>query len=71
VVGIYGPTDPVVNSPWGVPHRAVFPARAAYSGVKRNDRRVGRFEEVSPGQVAEAVRELTSRVDPSRIRRSG
>ena len=60
VVGIYGPTDPAVNSPWGVPHRIVFPARAAYTGVKKKDRRVGRFEEISPEQVAEAVRELIS-----------
>jgi ADP-heptose:LPS heptosyltransferase len=58
VVGIYGPTDPVVNSPWGVPHRVVFPTDAASSGVKKNDRRVGRFEEIPPEAVAEAVREL-------------
>jgi ADP-heptose:LPS heptosyltransferase len=58
VVGIYGPTDPEVNAPWGVPHRTVFPARATYSGIKKKDRRVGRFEEISPGQVAEAVGEL-------------
>jgi len=65
VVGIYGPTDPAVNSPWGVPHRAVFPVHAAYSGVKKKDRRVGRFEQISPGQVAEAVGELISEVHPS------
>jgi heptosyltransferase-1 len=58
VVGIYAPTDPVVNAPWGVPHRTVFPAHAAYSGVKRKDRRLGRFDAIPPGDVASAVGDL-------------
>jgi heptosyltransferase-1 len=58
VVGIYGPTDPAVNAPWGVPHRTVFPAQAAYSGVKKNDRRIGRFDAIRPGEVASAVGDL-------------
>lgn len=58
VVGIYGPTDPVVNGPWGVPHRTVLPARAAYSGVKRKDRRLGRFDAIPSEAVASAVGEL-------------
>lgn len=65
VVGLYGPTDPAVNSPWGVPHRAVSPAHTAYSGVKKNDRRVGRFEQISSGQVAGAIGELLSEVYPA------
>jgi ADP-heptose:LPS heptosyltransferase len=65
VVGLYGPTDPAVNSPWGVPHRAVFPAHAAYSGIKKRDRRVGRFEQISPEHVAGAIGELLSEVHPA------
>ncbi len=41
VLAIYGPTDPEVNRPWGVPHRVVHPSGNAYSGVKRRDRRLG------------------------------
>jgi ADP-heptose:LPS heptosyltransferase len=58
VVGLYGPTDPVVNSPWGVPHRTVFPPGTAYTGVKRRDRRIGRFESIPPAAVRTAVEEL-------------
>jgi ADP-heptose:LPS heptosyltransferase len=57
VVAIYGPTDPVVNGPWGVPHRAVCPP-ASYSGFKRRDRRTGRFEDVPQRAVEEAVGDL-------------
>jgi ADP-heptose:LPS heptosyltransferase len=58
VVGVYGPTDPVVNAPWGVPHRTVCPAGVTYSGIKRRDRRLGRFDAIPPGVVASAVGEL-------------
>jgi ADP-heptose:LPS heptosyltransferase len=55
VVGIYGPTDPVVNAPWGVEHRAVFPPECSYTGIKKRDRVAGRFEEILPEAVTEAV----------------
>jgi len=55
VVAIYGPTDPVVNAPWGVPHAAVFPPERAYVGIPRVDRVAGGFEGIDERQVAEAV----------------
>lgn len=55
VVAIYGPTDPAVNAPWGVPHRAVFPAERKYTGIKRIDREAGGFDGLAPPDVAEAV----------------
>ena len=41
VVGVYGPTDPQVNQPWGVPFRTVFPATRRYTGIKQQDRPLG------------------------------
>ena len=61
VVGIYGPTDPVVNAPWGVEHRTVFPPGADYSGVKRRDRARGRFEDIPAEAVRDAVVDLLGR----------
>jgi heptosyltransferase-1 len=61
VVAIYGPTDPQVNAPWGVPHAAVFPPGRAYTGVKRADREAGGFEGVTPEAVADAVRDVLDR----------
>jgi heptosyltransferase I len=57
VVGIYGPTDPLINRPWGVPYRAVAPEEREYTGIKRIDRRGG-FAGLDPDQVAQAVIEL-------------
>lgn len=54
VVGLYGPTDPVVNGPWGVPHRVVHPAGRRYTGIKRRDR-VGGFGGLSAATIAAAV----------------
>jgi ADP-heptose:LPS heptosyltransferase len=66
VVGIYGPTDPVVNQPWGVPFRTVFPPQRSYTGIKRRDRSAGGFAGLEPGQVGAAVAELVElpREDP-------
>jgi ADP-heptose:LPS heptosyltransferase len=55
VVGIYGPTDPVVNQPWGVRFRTVFPTDRRYTGIKRIDREAGGFEGIEIGQVEQAV----------------
>lgn len=60
VVALYGPTDPLVNSPWGVPARLVVPADRTYTGIRRRDRRSGGFEGIAPAQVASAVVELLS-----------
>jgi ADP-heptose:LPS heptosyltransferase len=54
VVAIYGPTDPQVNRPWGVAHRAVFPSDRQYTGIKRIDRTHG-FEGLTSEQVVGAV----------------
>lgn len=69
VIAIYGPTDPIVNGPWGVPHRSVFPAAAPYSGIKRRDRRAGRFEDVAPRAVEDAVNDLIAAAADARARR--
>jgi ADP-heptose:LPS heptosyltransferase len=58
VIGIYGPTDPQVNQPWGVRYRAVFPAGRRYTGIKRIDREAGGFKGVEAGQVELAVAEI-------------
>ncbi len=63
VVGIYGPTDPEVNQPWGVPFRAVFPRGREYTGIKSRDRVKG-FEGLEIEQVAEAVNGLLETTMP-------
>lgn len=67
VVGIYGPTDPVVNQPWGVPFRTVCPPGRTYTGIKRLDRNAGGFAGLEPGHVGAAVAELVelTRDDPT------
>lgn len=55
VLGIYGPTDPRVNQPWGVPFRAVHPPNRAYTGIKKIDRAAGGFDGLTPARVVEAV----------------
>ncbi len=63
VVGIYGPTDPQVNQPWGVPFRTVFPRGREYTGIKNRDRRRG-FEGLETEQVVEAVSGLLGATEP-------
>ncbi|HXV75508.1 MAG TPA: glycosyltransferase family 9 protein [Candidatus Polarisedimenticolaceae bacterium] len=58
VVGIYGPTDPRVNRPWGVTHRVVAPADRRYTGIKRIDRAAGGFAGITAAQIESAVDEL-------------
>lgn len=57
VVAIYGPTDPVVNAPWSVPHRVVAPPGRDYTGIKKVDRRGG-FEGIETDAVRRAVVEV-------------
>jgi len=58
VVALYGPTDPEVNRPWGVPFRALFPAGRSYTGIKRIDRDSGGFDGLELSTIAAAVDEL-------------
>ncbi len=58
VLAMYGSTDPLVNSPWGVASRSVFPPGRRYTGVKRLDRESGGFGGLTPEQVETAVDEL-------------
>jgi ADP-heptose:LPS heptosyltransferase len=58
VVAVYGPTDPLVNAPWGVPFRALSPPGRRYTGIRREDRQGGAFEGLTPEHVERAVDEL-------------
>jgi ADP-heptose:LPS heptosyltransferase len=55
VLGLYGPTDPQVNRPWGVPHRVVHPPGRCYTGIKRLDREAGSFEGLRAEDVVRSV----------------
>lgn len=66
VVALYGPTDPVVNAPWGVPSVALSPPGRSYTGIKRRDRRAGGFEGIEPSQVEAALERLLSSTDRRR-----
>lgn len=66
VVALYGPTDPVVNSPWGVPYRSVAPAGRTYTGIKRRDRAGGGFDGLEEAAVAEAVDAMLATTQDSR-----
>jgi ADP-heptose:LPS heptosyltransferase len=56
-LGLYGPTDPVVNGPWRVPGIALSPPGRHYTGVKGRDRRGG-FDGLTAELVRGAVEEL-------------
>ncbi len=57
VLAFYGPTDPVVNQPWNVPFRSLYPPDRRYTGIKKIDRRRG-FEGLTADHVRRAVDEL-------------
>jgi ADP-heptose:LPS heptosyltransferase len=61
VVGLYGPTDPVVNTPWNVPFVALARPGSAHTGIKRNDRTAEGFDGLSPDAVVAAIREILER----------
>jgi ADP-heptose:LPS heptosyltransferase len=61
VVGLYGPTDPVVNTPWNVPFVALTRPGSAHTGVKSRDREVEGFDGLTPEAVARAIDELLGR----------
>lgn len=58
VIAFYGGTDPLINAPWGVAHRTIFPPGRRYTGIKRIDRKSGGFEGCTADQVREAVHQL-------------
>lgn len=58
VIGLYGPTDPIVNSPWGVPFVTVTRPGSSHTGVKTRDKAVEGFEGLPPAAVTEAVRAI-------------
>jgi len=61
VVGLYGPTDPVVNRPWNVPFVALARRGSAHTGIKAKDRAAEGFDGLAPGAVAEAIEEILER----------
>ena len=58
VVGLYGPTDPLVNTPWNVRFAALSPPGRVYTGIKAKDRAAGGFDGLTPDMVAGAVAEI-------------
>ena len=65
VVALYGPTDPVVNAPWGVPSRVVHPPGRSYTGIKRIDRREG-FGGLRADTVEQATEALLTELAAAR-----
>jgi len=61
VVGLYGPTDPVVNTPWNVPFVALARPQSAHTGVKAKDRAVEGFDGLTEDAVAGAILEILER----------
>jgi ADP-heptose:LPS heptosyltransferase len=61
VVGLYGPTDPIVNTPWNVPFVALASARVVYTGIKEKDRAAGGFLGLAPDSVIDAIGTILKR----------
>lgn len=61
VVGLYGPTDPVVNAPWSVPFIALTRPGSGHTGIKSHDRKAEGFEGLRPEAVASAIDRLLER----------
>jgi ADP-heptose:LPS heptosyltransferase len=61
VVGLYGPTDPVVNTPWNVPFVSVVRPGSVYTGIKARDRVAGGFDGLTPRTVVDAIHEILAR----------
>jgi len=55
VVGLYGPTDPLVNTPWGVPFVALTRPGSGHTGIKATDRAREGFDGLTAGAVGEAI----------------
>jgi ADP-heptose:LPS heptosyltransferase len=61
VVGLYGPTDPVVNAPWHVPFAALVRPGSSHTGIKARDKRIEGFEGLQPQAVDDAIRGILAR----------
>jgi len=61
VVGLYGPTDPVVNAPWNVPFVALTRPHSTHTGIKSKDRIAEGFDGLSREAVEAAVDEILMR----------
>jgi lipopolysaccharide heptosyltransferase I len=61
VVGLYGPTDPVVNGPWNVPCVALAAPGSAHTGIKRIDRVAEGFDGLTPEAVVDAIGRILTR----------
>jgi ADP-heptose:LPS heptosyltransferase len=61
VVGLYGPTDPVVNAPWNVPFVAVTRPHSTHTGIKSKDRVAEGFDGLAPEAVEAAVVDILKR----------
>jgi ADP-heptose:LPS heptosyltransferase len=61
VVGLYGPTDPIVNTPWNVPFIALTRPGSVYTGIKRDDRANNGFDGLTPAAVVDAIRSILAR----------
>jgi heptosyltransferase-1 len=57
VVGIYGPTDPARNGPWGVPFRVLRHPESRRDHARRSTPEAGLLT-IEPGEVLTAVDEL-------------
>ena len=62
VVGLYGPTDPIVNSPWNVPFVALTRPGSVYTGIKRDDRAANGFDGLTPAAVAAGIDDFLGRL---------
>ena len=61
VVGLYGPTDPVVNTPWNVPFIALARPQSSHTGIKAKDRVAQGFDGLSPEAVENAIVDILDR----------
>jgi len=61
VVGLYGPTDPVVNTPWNVAFVALARPGSTHTGLKARDRALEGFDGLAEAAVAGAIREILGR----------
>lgn len=61
VVGLYGPTDPVVNTPWNVPFIALARPQSSHTGIKAKDRVAEGFDGLSQEAVENAIVEILNR----------
>lgn len=61
VVGLYGPTDPVVNTPWNVPFVALTRTGNAHTGIKARDRVHEDFDGLDEVEVVKAIHEILDR----------